>query len=425
MLNPATADGRTFPSLEQAKKDLHKARRKVAKRQSYQHEPIRKVLTDFGTHENTSGDGYKRTLNNRQWRSQVVEALVLTGFEKEANLFGSCSEHPLRWISPDKKNLPSDAETVWACSHDDTHPAALFSSTCDLRICPDCAARQTARLAARYMPVAIDYAMRGGKHGLRHIVFTTPLNLTSDTPEKISAQADEYAKIPRRVLERVQKLGKEYGRDWSTIGAIQSEEYGTDGLKLHFHVVQAGAYIPQDTLSKIYAEETGNKASVVFVRKIGNGSPEEVASDVIETLKYSVKFHSTDNETGEVKYIPPNVMPHLLKVLKGRRRIRSWGCFYNLPKIQKEPFLCQECNHEMERIGLENWELWLEYRATNETVKLAYHAFLNLKLANKSNFDKPKGSKSAPTTGSSPPIPDQKPLWETVDKDNFNHYERE
>lgn len=380
--------------------------------------PAKTLLIESETHEETTGNGYKRTYSYTEWRNNVTEALILCGMEKEAKLFGSCAETPLRWISSSKKILPENASTVWTCSHDDSHEAALFCATCDLRICPDCAARQTARLAARYIPKAIELAKVGGMYGLRHIVFTTPLDLTSDVPAKISAKADYYAKLVRKALARAARIGKKRGRRWETLGFIQAEEYGTNGLKLHFHVIHYGSYIPQDVLSKCWQHVTDDQASIVFVRKIGNGSDEEIASDVIETLKYSVKFHKTNNETGEVEYIPPNVMPHLLDVLKGRRRIRSYGVFYGLPKPDKQPFQCPECHADMQRIGVENWSLWLEFGATYEQVKLARNATLNSKLANKSDFFKAQGNKSPPKTGIKQAIPEQLSLAGMPDKQN-------
>ena len=380
----------------------------------------RTLLEKSASHEETSGEGYKRNYTNREWRKQVTEALYLDNMPHEAELFGHCAERPLQWIPSDKAKLPNDAATVWTCSHDKSHDAALFMATCDLRICPDCAARETARLAARYIPHAVDIAMRGGRTGLRHIVFTTPLGLTSDTPDKISKQVDHYAKLPRIALADVEALGESLGREWKTLGAIQSEEYGTEGLKLHFHVVHDGNYLPQKQLSEAWQRATNNEASVVYVRKIGNSTPEDVQNDVIETLKYSTKFWSTDKETGEVKYLPVNVMPHLLRVLKGRRRIRSWGTFYHLPKPQKDPFLCKECHSEMVRVGTDLWHLWLSHQVTHaDYAALKKISFLQYKLANKS------GNKAV-ISANSPPQWTQKDMFADVNlSNNTGHYSTE
>lgn len=366
------------------------------------------LLLASPTHETTSGDGYKRTYDYRKWRREVTAALFEYGLDKDAELFGHCAETPLQWIPANKPRLPEEAVSIWQCSHEPTHDAALFMPTCDLRICPDCAARQSARLAARYMPKMLELALSGGKYALRHIVFTTPLELTSDKPDTIRALADMYSKLPRKALQLCSDIGKEHGRDWNTLGCIQSEEFGHEGSKLHFHVIQYGAYIPQKQLSEAWATVTAGVASVVYIRKIGNGSPDEVQNDVMETLKYSVKFWSKNGKTGDVSYIEPTVMPHLLRVLKGRRRVKSWGVFYDLPEPDKKPFCCKECHADMVRLGVENWSLWIDYGATYADIKaMRDDALLNLKLANKSYFDWQKALTTGPETR-------QKTLFESV-----------
>lgn len=356
----------------------------------------KELLLDADTHTETGTGGYKRTDTYIGWRKEVAAALLEYGLDKEARLFYDCAEHPKRWIDSSRRTLHSNAATVWLCSDDPTHPAAMFMSTCDLRICPDCAARQTARLAAHYIPKAIELSKVGGRYHLRHIVFTTPIELTSDTPEKINAKIDELSRLPRQCLELLQAQGEIENEHWKTLGCIQSAEFGTDGLKLHFHVIQYGDYIPQKKLSEAWNQVTNGQADIVYIRGIDTSSDDATANDVIETLKYSVKFWKTDKKTGQVHYLPANVMPHLLMSLKGLRRIRSWGCFYGLPKPDKEKFCCSECNAEMDRIGCENWYLWIEHGATGEQIRAwKRESLLHSKLANKSknlreNYEKVK-----------------------------------
>lgn len=365
----------------------------------------KELLLDAETHIETGTGGYKRTDTYIGWRKEVAAALIEYGLDKEARLFYDCAEHPKRWIDSSRQTLHSNAATVWLCSEDPTHPAAMFMSTCDLRICPDCAARQTARLAARYIPKAIELSKAGGRYHLRHIVFTTPIELTSNTPENINLEIERLSKLPRQVLELLHD-------DYKTFGCIQSAEFGTDGLKLHFHVIQYGDYIPQKKLSETWEHVTGGLADVVYIREIKTTSPEDTANDVIETLKYSVKFWKTDKKTGQVHYLPANVMPHLLLTLKGLRRIRSWGCFYGLPKPDKEKFCCSECNKEMERIGCENWYLWIEHGATGEQIRAwKRESLLHSKLANKSHFSKPDGNKPPPDYSSKDRQISQKSLF--------------
>lgn len=375
----------------------------------------------LGTDASISATTEKWSYNYRVWRTRVGTALLDYGMEKEAFSFNGCFEHPLSWIKSDTATLPADAATVWMCAENHHHDAALFMPTCDLRICPDCAARHTARLAARYIPKAVELATSGGRYHLRHIVFTTKIDLTSDTPEKIQAQVKRYAKLPRQAMSIVQAHGESIGRSYKTIGCIQSFEFGTDGLKLHFHVIQYGDYLPQKELSEAWSTVTGNEASVTYIRAIDTSSPEKIQSDVIETLKYSVKFWSIDKETNEYVYLDPTVMPHLLRVLKGVRRVISWGCFYKLPKPEKEPLCCKDCDSEMVRFGLENWDKWIEQGATYADLRALKEseALLHLKLANKSKKSKLYESHSPPDSDEKYR---QKDMWKPVSHSHY-HYE--
>lgn len=369
----------------------------------------------LGTDALISATPEKWSYNYRVWRTRVGTALLEYGMDKEAFQFNGCFEHPINWIPSSRENLPDNAATVWLCSDDPNHKAALFMPTCDLRICPDCAARATARLAARYIPKAVELETSGGKYHLRHIVFTTPISLTSDIPENINKKVKKYSRLPKAAMDRVQSLGKLYGRDWKTEGAIQSFEFGADGLKLHFHIIQYGAYLPQKELSEAWTSVTKNEASVVYIRAIDSSSPESIQSDVIETLKYSVKFWSIDKETNEYVYLEPTVMPHLLRVLKGVRRVKSWGSFYNLPKPKAEKFKCEECHKDMIRLGVDGWQNWIEMREAGIRLvrRMRQEAFLNLKLANKSKKARLYESKSPP---------DESEKWSQ--KDLFAHQSR-
>jgi len=336
--------------------------------------------------QNSTDVPEKWSYNYRVWRTRVGTALLEYGMDKEAFQFNSCFEHPVSLIKASTPQLPSDAVTVWLCSNNPNHDAALFMPTCDLRICPDCAARATARLAARYIPKAVELAMSGGRYHLRHIVFTTPIALTSDTPENIRKQVIRYSNLPRRAMQIVQDDGELLGKHQQTEGAIQSFEFGEDGLKLHFHVIQYGDYLPQAELSAAWRKVTKNEASVIYVKSIDASTPEKIQNRVIETLKYSVKFWKIDTATNEYTYLEPTVMPHLLRVIKGVRRVKSWGCFYNLPKPKKEKFKCEECEANMLRLGIDGWQNWIESREAGIHLvrKMRHDALLHSKLANKS-----------------------------------------
>lgn len=358
----------------------------------------------FGdTHEKTSGDGYKRTLRYKSWRKNVGEQMFFAGMEDEAQAFWSCAENPKQKISSHAPAVNSSAETAYVCTQGQGHDALLFFSTCDNRGCPDCARRQTARFAHRYVPLTLELAARKDRYRLRHIVLTTPYDLKEMSVE----EGRQRIRDCRNSITGVWKMLETKKR--KTLGSLESFEFGANGHKLHFHILHYGSYLPQVDIVNAWRKLTGGECEVVFVRAIGlpEDSEEKIKHDVIETLKYSTKFWSTDKVTGEIKYIDPSLMPKLMLILKGTRRVRSSGVFYNIPEPENEPLCCADCGHEMSRVRIKEWHLWLSKGAVYEDIKAMDRASrLKYTLANK----------SPPKT-----VPDDKPtLPETAQLPGFD-----
>ena len=352
------------------------------------------------THEKTSGDGYKRTLRYRSWRADVSHAMIEAGLEADAKDFWNCAETPKQKISSSAPAVNSSAETAYVCTQGQGHDALLFFACCDNRGCPDCARRQTARFARRYVPLTLELVARTDRHRLRHIVLTTPYDLKEMSVEEGRQRVDDCNAAIGVIWKMLETKKRK------TLGTLESFEFGTNGHKLHFHILHYGSYLPQPEIVNAWRKLTGGECEVVFVRAIGlpEDTEEDIRHDVIETLKYSTKFWSTDKVTGEIKYIDPKLMPKLMLILKGKHRVRSRGVFYGIPEQEKEPLKCADCGHEMARVRVKEWHLWLSQGATYEDIKaLEQSKYLNSRLANKSppkseSDDKPP----LPTTDSLP-----------------------
>lgn len=355
-----------------------------------------KYKPDFvaeATHAATSGTGYKRTLQYREWRNRAAACLYDAGYEAEALDFLSCAELPYFLIPSDTPELPGNTTTVWVCDHDNRHEAACYCNTCDGRYCPDCAHRQVARFASRYVPAVLACAEKRGHNRLRHIVLTTPLALTDpDCARKLTV----YWNAVGRLWKRLSTCSPQ----WSTEGTIEAFEFGEDGHKLHFHIIHYGRYLPQSAICDAWAELTGAEAEITFVRGIGvddDATDAAIANEVIETLKYSVKFWSKDR-SGDITYINPAFMPDLLRVIKGKRRVRSRGCFYNITAVDKQPLCCAACGNEMLRVGVAFFPIWQATGFSPKEYKIALgEDKLHLILANKSVSEGEENNKSPPT----------------------------
>lgn len=289
------------------------------------------------------------------WFGEVYDALLssdIPGHARDAQAFYHCSRNKASYRTIYKYPIADEsAQSVMVCSANPQHEAKVIRETCHLRICPYCARREVARLLARYMPLIGELAGRSGSWRLRKITLTTPVNLfDDDASEQIQRYFDLIPKLFDRLLSKS-------GKDWRKKGgALASVEFGEDGLKMHFHIVAYMPYIPQKTLSAAWKELTEGVSSVVWIGLISKASP---IDDAAETLKYATKFFKVDETTGEAKFLSPNVMVRLLDVLRGLRRVRSWGRFYALPKVEHVS-TCPDCGAPLEKWHVGDWNIFVE-----------------------------------------------------------------
>jgi hypothetical protein len=262
------------------------------------------------------------------WRQQVTQRLEASGNFQDASNFSSC-----------ERNF-----NVNVCENNWTHQPQKIPFSCKLRICPDCERREQARKLALYVPVIYDLLALDHSHNysLRKIELTTPFELSSPT-----AAADFRAawKALERFLSLFWLRSPKFGGLPLTpsevrkgtishashgLGYIAASEYGERGRKLHFHVIAYSPWMDHKHISRIWYEATKRTASIVWVRALDS---ENLVDATADTLKYCTKFqglHAVD----AVK---------LLDVLRGTKRLRSYGIFRNLKKADKAVCTCDIC----------------------------------------------------------------------------------
>lgn len=288
------------------------------------------------------------------WRADVYEALSDADMPDMAERWLSCSDHPISKIkaSPGAK-LPANAEMILVCSGDHTHDAEIVTQTCDLRICPDCARRHSARLAARYTPKMLELLhQHHNTYRFRLVTFTLPYSLEApDIREKYLAGFDQVY----RVMDEMMSVKNP---DWKKEqGFVVASEFGSEGYKLHYHAIHWGQYLDQGELCRRWFTATDGAAQIVDVRAlVRKGKPIEEA--VKEVFKYAVKFFSKDKITREVKCIPANFIPALAHVLDKTRRVRAYGVFFNIPEPEPEIHSCEACGSAMTGIPVSYFEIY-------------------------------------------------------------------
>lgn len=312
----------------------------------------------------------------RQWRDAVAQILQEKHFFKEAERWDYCDNSPRYIIDRNKVEVPPSAETAWVCSAASDHDAVLFSSSCDFRICPECASKHTGRLLRRYLPVIKQLMATHPTHRLRTLTFT----------RSISLEHADFGQIATDGFELIQKaMRKVVGANWNKEGAglLANWEVGPNGLKLHYHAIYFGPWVDQKQLSDAWKELTDGDFRVwVSMVKHNEG---DWQGAVIETLKYATKFYKEDKVTKERTFLDPALTVKLFMALKNTRRIRSYGSLYRLGEEEEHPFLCADCGAKMINIRIEYFQVWRETGFTPEGWKEAIRdSLLLLRTANKS-----------------------------------------
>lgn len=289
-----------------------------------------------------------------RWRLRVADAYRAAGMVIEADQFEECSDPSKFFLLRPGDDVPAEAVNVVACSSDPAHLSKAICPSCQLRTCPDCAARETARLMARYMPTMQQYFDNPHRQNWRFskIVFTTAISLfDGDLQQQIK---DIYTHI-RDVLETALKDHQTGRIAFADVGVLLSHEFGPNGLKLHVHALFYGPFLRRDELIKLWELRTGYwNVSISGVGK--DGRLDDLPDAVAETIKYTAKFWKRNNK-GEIVYVNPDVVPVLHKAIAGSRRVRSWGLFYNIQEPDEKSY-CPTCDAPLTLMRKIEWDVW-------------------------------------------------------------------
>lgn len=275
---------------------------------------------------------------DQNWRKQFAAELVKLGYIDQAATFLACGKRPAAVIT---------------CAASVNHTAQLILNHCDNKLCPSCAGRESRRLVNHYAPRIQQIMQKNWRPGwaLRHVVLTTDISARSgEAANKVDRLfplvelAFRDSLCPRRPDETARAWRDRWQTKKRTIGLLCAFEFGENGRKLHFHVDYYGPFIPQPVLSAAWQNLTDY--SVVWISLHDN---KPVAELLQESLKYITKFVVK----GEA--IPPFEAAHIYHICHGRRRIRSYGLFYNMPEppADDEPGgACPVCQADLQLLQI-------------------------------------------------------------------------
>jgi hypothetical protein len=137
---------------------------------------------------------------------------------------------------------------------------------------------------------------------------------------------------------RVVEIQKNKKRKWRGAGAIAVFELGGGNNNLHLHALVYGPFIPQSRLSESWFKITGD-SYIVHIEPIRD--PKHAVAHI---LKYISKPPKRESFRDLAEYSLS---------IKGSRRFRSVGVFYNAVKRIRESlrFVCPYCEGHLRQIG--------------------------------------------------------------------------
>lgn len=335
-----------------------------------------------------AADRKRKRQDYRTWRDAVSDELQNRSHFDAAERWDYCDESPRTVLSHNQATLPPSVERVYLCSASHEHDAVLLASSCDLRICPDCAQRHSARLLSRYLPEIEKQMGLHPEYRLRTITLTRSVQLG----------CKDFGEIASDGFTLIQKLmRKVVGPDWNKKGAglLANWEVGPNGQKLHYHMIYLGNWVDQKQLSRVWGNLTGGDI-VVWVSAVKHNDGDWQGA-VIETLKYATKFYSENKVTKVRNYLSPELTVDLFEALANTRRIRSYGSFYSIDEPLERTFVCSACGSKLAPVTIGHYELWRLTGFTLEGWRRAIKdAFLQFRTADNYTPHTGKTDKSHP-----------------------------
>lgn len=303
------------------------------------------------------------------WRAEAAEALAAAGYERDALQFLNCGREFF----------------VSTCNLDVSHPVDIYPVTCKKRYCAPCEHRAASRRLARYVPALEDIqAINVPGYRLRKIELTTPFNLlASDAPEKWEiawlAVVECLQRIFFNALKQSRRLSKAEIRRGRAdlrkhnLAVLVGGEYGPNGLCLHFHLLLYCMYIDQNILSEVWKEVTKGECEVVWIHEVKHN---EVEKAIHEVAKYVTK----------IKDLQPAQIPFLARVLRGHRRIRTYGLLQSIGEQTKEVKKCEQCGAALRHISILAYfnRCVSSNKIADDDILAHYTSLLNLRVGNKS-----------------------------------------
>lgn len=205
----------------------------------------------------------------------------------------------------------------------------LSPTSCDLRVCPECAQRRATDLAMQLRPgiEKISRSLPRPHYQLRHVVLTCDVQLSEHIAE-VKALCRQLRTAAREMFQMMFP-GDQY------LGGMIGLEFGPQGNKLHLHCLVACQWIQKYELSDLWNWFNGGRGSVTWVSIV-----DDVNDAIEEMTHYCIKPFEGDEQGADSAMR----LYYIHQTLCGVRRFVTFGTFYKMDRAITDTFgLCPDC----------------------------------------------------------------------------------
>ena len=215
---------------------------------------------------------------------------------------------------------------VFKCEGDDCDHKKIKAFNCEVRICPECSRKNALNLYFELKDMIKDQIVLSPGCRFRHVVLTVPVSSLKQDVEKA------YRRI-EYIRQYCHKKFRDFKHKW---GAVIGFELGRKNLMAHFHILLYCPWIDQKEIQKVW------KWGHVYISLVNAKKDRNKA--LYNVCLYVVQFF--EKFSGELP--DPRQVASIEHALKRRRRVKTWGIFYNRVAMKwKAPMICKKCGGQM------------------------------------------------------------------------------
>jgi len=216
----------------------------------------------------------------------------------------------------------------------------LSPRSCDLRVCPECAAARATDLVMQLKPALqkISDRMFRPHYQFRHVVLTTDHPLAGD--------AERLRGLCRRLRVAARELFQQLFPGDKYMGGLVGMEFGESGDRLHFHCLVVSQWINKERMTEAWGRLTDGHGKITWVAQV---------DDVERALPELTKYICKPLKKSEQSSSAASQIFLLHQLLKGMRRFTSFGIMYRMERAITDTLgLCPECGAVL--VWLPKWQ---------------------------------------------------------------------